>query len=434
MSADNKEEIPLKNTKSGDRSICMDDDDYAEPQKETKFTCSYVWSYFSISGQEKVKRKKISKENFVLPAEVKPFLVAKYNPSRVAEYWNNVYFEQKLCTTMFKSFSRGLIQKLLPATVLYLAVYYIFSRFLAHSIICNQSVAPQSTTCNNTAAVAQIKELKNIERDFSRILTFFIGFFVSVSMKNYFDQVKLIPRFDTLTMGLDTFLWVDPTQKQEDVTVKGDYSAKDLRVTILRYCFLSFTMCVSRFSPKVNSYFRDPITYNNKRLLYKREFEELRRGTGDDTDLWLDKWAMPLLWANKLANDLANKKVDEEKIKKDGNFKLKDIKEGITTNVRKFQLNLACINSYSKYLLPPQIMQILVLAIYAFLIISAVSNQDAYDYSESISHQSNQTRTSYQTLEMLVLQFPLFTLMKYLMLFGWLKTAADLQLPFGSHR
>jgi hypothetical protein len=360
---------------------------------------------------ESVKRKCLSEEDFVLPLEVKPFRVARYRPCRVAEYWNNMYLKQQLCTTMVKSFSRGLIQKLLPATVLYLTLYYIFSLFLSHIILCDQQANGAKPTCDK----APIEELKVIEKSFSRVLTFFIGFFVSVSIRNYFQQVNLIPRFDTLTMGLDTFLWVDPTKKQENIKVKGQYSAEDLRATILRYCFLSFTMCFSRFSPQVNRHFKNPITYNNKKLLNKREFEELKRGTREGTDLWLDKWAMPLLWANKLVNDLGDIK----------GAKVKDIKEGVTTTARRFQQNLAAINNFSKYPMPPQITQILVLAIYFFLVVSAVSNQGSHEYSKS--------RASF-TITTLVLDFPLFTLMKYLMLFGWLKTAADLQHPFGSHR
>ena len=146
----------------------------------------------------------------------------------------------------------------------------------------------------------------------------------------------------------------------------------------------------------------------------------MKRGThyGDGTDLWLDKWAMPLLWANKLANDL-------DDLGKTGDAKVKDVKEGITTTIRRFQLKLVAINSFNKYRMPPQIIQILVLAIYSFLIISAISNQDVYEYAGSVG---------YQTITMLLLDFPLFSLSKYLMLFGWLKTAADLQHPFGSDR
>ena len=165
----------------------------------------------------------------------------------------------------------------------------------------------------------------------------------------------------------------------------------------------------------INRHFRNAKTYNNKRLLNTREFEELKRGTREGTDLWLDKWPMPLLWANKLANDLVDIK----------GAKVKDIKEGITTTVRRFQMNLAAMNNFSKYPMPPQITQILVLAIYFFLIISAVSNQSSYEYSDPHTHY---------TITTFVLDFPLFTLMKYLMLFGWLKTAADLQYPFGNHR
>ena len=287
------------------------------------------------------------------------------------------------------------------------------------------ALSANGTTCDPKL----IEEWKIIERDFTRILTFFIGFFVSFSIKNYFNMINLIPRFDTLVMGLDTFLWVDPTKDQNNAKVKGQCSANDFRVTILRYCFLSLTMSLSRFSPKINSRLNKGIDYNKKKLLNQKEFEELIRGTNyeNGTDHWLEKWATPLLWANKMANDLEDMKPktshsDEVK------YKIKDIKEGITTNIRKFQLNLASISSINKYRVPNQIIAILVLAIYSFLIISAISNQDVYEYEE------HNGELNYSRLTIIITDFPLFSIMKYLLLFGWLKTATDLQNPFGSDR
>ena len=94
---DTSDPTPIKNRSSGDHSINMGD--FVEPKTR------------------RVKRKKLSKEDFVLPDEFKPFQVAGYDPSRVAEYWNNMYLKQQLWTMMIMSFIRGLIQKCLPVTI-----------------------------------------------------------------------------------------------------------------------------------------------------------------------------------------------------------------------------------------------------------------------------------------------------------------------------
>ena len=192
-------------------------------------------------------------------------------------------------------------------------------------------------------------------------------------------------------------------------------------MTIMRYCFLSWTMCLSRFSSKLSSHFPHPYAYNKKKLLIKREFEELKRGTNNETgtDHWLEKWTMPLLWANKMANDLN----DIKTITSDAT--IKDIKEGITTTLRRFQQSLSALNNFNKYPMPPTIIQILVIAIYAFLMLSILANQEVHDYSKA---------TGSQIVWWSISDFPVFGLMKYLLLYGWLKTAADLQNPFGRER
>jgi hypothetical protein len=315
----------------------IDIDDAPGVIKRRRLSFHYAWSFFSISGKDMVRRKELKKEDFFLPEEIKPFKVAEYDPRRVAKYWNKMYLGQHMCRTIYKSFTRGLMLKCIPVTILYLLVFYTFNLFFATAILCTTSspvplngteklspFSPANTTCN----VEKIKEWKGIEKDFTRILTFFIGFFVSFTIKNYFDQVKMIPRFDTLTMGLDTLLWVDPTKKQDEIKVKGQCTAKDLRMTIMRYCFLSWTMCLSRFSSKLGRHFSNAYAYNKKKLLIKREFEELKCGTNYETgtDHWLEKWSMPLLWANKMANDLDDIKTNTS------DAKIKDIKVSKVSN------------------------------------------------------------------------------------------------------
>ena len=182
----------------------------------------------------------------------------------------------------------------------------------------------------------------------------------------------------------------------------------------MRYCFLSWAMCLSRVSTQLSHYLNKGCAYkfNRKGLLVKREFDQLKFGSKDDS--WLDNWSTPLIWANKLANDI------ELLPNYSSNAKIKDLKEGITTNLRKFTINLETLNSFNEYRTPPSITNILVIAIYFFLALCAISSHD-------IPKELRGTRTVTEHF----LDFPVFELVKFILLFGWLKTADDLQNPFG---
>ena len=118
---------------------------------------------------------------------------------------------------------------------------------------------------------------------------------------------------------------------------------------------------------------------------------------------------MPLIWANKMANDLNTLSTFTN------HAKVRDIKEGITTTLRRFAKDLETLNSYNEYRIPHSIIQILIIALYFFLVLSAVSSHD-------IPNETNVN--SWER----VLNFPVFALMKYILLFGWLNSAAGLQL------
>jgi hypothetical protein len=215
-------------------------------------------------------------------------------------------------------------------------------------------------------------------------------------------------------MGLDTFLWVDSTKQKDNIFIKENVTVKEMQMTVMRYCFLSWTMCLSRISTNLSHYLQkgNAYSFNKKGLLVKREYNQLNFGTKADS--WLDNWATPLSWANKMVNDLDTlQKFTTE-------AKIKDLKEGITTNFRKFTKDLEGLNSFNEYRTPPGITNILVIAIWFFVVLSAISSHDV----------PNKFLWQHSWPELL-LDFPVFELMKFILLFGWLKTAVDLQNPFG---
>ena len=93
-----------------------------------------------------------------------------------------------------------------------------------------------------------------------------------------------------------------PTRDCTDVT------AKQFSDTIVRYFILSWTICLSRMSVRLNEEFKDELALNKKRLMLKREFDILSCGTGRDS--WREKWSTPLAWVAKMVND-ANYSTDQ---------------------------------------------------------------------------------------------------------------------------
>ena len=396
-----------------------------DDNSETKFNlwlCFHsLLSSFSITGEKRVKRENLSEEDFTLPDEHR---VAKYNPKNVARYWNRRNASRSFFKTVASSFLNGIHIKLLPVTIIYISLYYVLNIFLVQKLLCPEGIshtlsatylegASNNTTCNKE----MFEQWGEMEKDFTRVLTFFIGFFVSMSINNWSTQVRLVPHLDQIIIGLETSLWIDPTKSTDEVKIKGNTTAKELRMTILRYYLLSWTMCLSRVSSRLKNRFQDEYAFNRKRLLDKREFDELNCRTGSDS--WIEKWTIPLLWINKMVNDID--------LKGSTDAKIKDIKDGVGKPLTAFCQDLEKLSSYNEYRMPSSLIKILTMAIYLFMIIALLSGQYDIDMvADSFPNQSN--------IIIMILDFPFFALFKYLMLFGWLKLATDLSSPFGEGR
>merc|ERR1719322_1369231 len=156
------------------------------------------------------------------------------------------------------------------------------------------------------------------------------------------------------------------------------------------------------------------IAMNKKRLLLKREYEELSYpGLGNT---WREKWSSPLSWVAKMANDQKLKNLDA--------LKILDVKDAIGKSLNAYCDKLQQLNSFNQFRIPAPLLTLLTIAIYAFLILSVMSGQDMFP--ESYPSQSH--------AKMIFFDFPWFATTKYLLIFGWLKVATDLMVPFGNRK
>ena len=404
----------------------MEDDGQSKCQsmKDCFRSIKYI---FSITGENRVRREKLQDVDFTLPKDQH---VAAYDPLIAAKYWNMTNRHHYLFRAVMSSFKNGICVNLLPVTILYLAIYYLVNILVVDNLLCTEpsktssrihlALAPSQMVCNKEILDSWIKQ----ESDFSKVLTFFIGFFVSWSIRNWSSQVMLLPKMDRICIGLYTTLWVDPSLNEADVKIKGQLTAKTFRMTIARYHLLSMAMCLSRMCSDLKNSLNDPKTYNKKGLLLKREFDDLNCGTGSDS--WIEKWTTPLLWVNKMVYDLG------QDLKNSNCAKIKDIKDGVGKQLDGFRKDLESVHGFYEYRVPPTIINILTLAIYFFMLISAISGQNTYENEAGVD--KNAVITTSQQIIYIILDFPFFSLVKYLMFFAWLKTAAELTSPFGNTR
>ena len=342
---------------------------------------------FQITGEIRVKRPKLTSEDFDLPEADR---LAQYDPKRVAQYLNSRNDGNPLWKRIPTLLLHGIAVKLIPVLFVYLTLYYVLNIYGFNRLLCEDSYdSKNSTTTATTGATtttvnphdtklalsrgnlcdkAHLQHWITMERDFTKILTFFIGFFVSLSVKNFFDQVRLVPHLDQILIQMNNFLWVDPNKMIDDVHIKHDMTAKQFRNTIVRYFLLSWTLCLSRMSVRLNEEFADELVLNKKRLMLKREFDILNCGTEGDS--WREKWSTPLAWIAKMVNDANtnnNNNIDKS------TTKILDIKDAIGKTIGSFCQDLQKLNSYNYYRIPAPLYQILQVSMHFFLIISSLS-------------------------------------------------------------
>ena len=100
--------------------------------------------------------------------------------------------------------------------------------------------------------------------------------------------------------------------------------------------------------------------------------------------------------------------------------KIKEAKE-VGIALFKFKDDLQRLNNQYYFRIPNLMRHAIFIALYFYIIIGAFSGQGI------IFHLSN----NMSTVQKLIFNFPIYLCMKRLLLIGWLKTATDLQNPYG---
>ena len=112
-------------------------------------------------------RCKFSDANIGLP---------KYDPETVSKFWNNIHAYRSCFRECISSLKAGAFTKSIPLLLVYLLVYYVFNLFIAENLLRAQCHVPGKGFTENQCVKDTLRQWKEIESSFTKILTLFIGF------------------------------------------------------------------------------------------------------------------------------------------------------------------------------------------------------------------------------------------------------------------
>jgi hypothetical protein len=433
-----------------------------------KLLCKILHWYFTsllINGEERVEHTPLNKEDFTLNDNIK---VAAYNAENLKNHWNKSMMHQPFTKQVWRALTKGILKRTFPIISVFLIIYYSISVFILTQL-CDPTgdtylsdatqewimrrIAsgtsdfpgfPSESSdfprlgehfsinatyfCNHYDDITRPWSVK--EHRLTRVLTFLIGFYVSFVVRNWWRQVENFPTLDKALLGMGCFIWVDSDIKEDEITVtvgKKTITLMQFKKDIIRYFLLSWAMCFCRISRRLKHNLPDSKAFLKKDLLKKAELKQLNSNTNDG---WLEKWATPLLWISKMScnvsknvawakhvTDLNGKDIEAKDLKF---VKIKEPKE-IGIALFKYKDDLQRLNNQYYFRLPSFMRHAILIALYFYILLGAFAGQAL------IFHMNNEM----SFWEKLFFNFPLYICMKHLLLVGWLKTATDLQNPFG---
>ena len=395
---------------------------------EIQITTTFQSKVFK--GAESIKNLPATEEDFRLPIDDH---IAVYDVGRLVKEWNRNEVPHRMLCKLYYAFMYGLPRRVGPVVIYFLTMFYSF-QYLRLRFGCVPSgykyeEKDDSADCGNHTYIEE-KDDDEIEQKcngpdpfkffekadywFSKICVWLLGIYVSIVARRYWRQINALPRMDRIIMVLNATVWCDPKKKEDEIQITENISVKQLKMTIARWHLLSWTMALSRVSPKLKRTYSNPKAFNDCRLITKQEYY-LLNGKYSEDDTWLVKWSIPLIWAHKLILQTVRQPIDE---------KISCIKEhkDLTNHITKFQRDLEVVlNHHGVFKPSPMAYQALTLALHVFIIFSAVGGPfDVYGtYDEETM------------IIKLAAIFPFYHIMKILLVIGWAITAKDLQNPFG---
>lgn len=284
---------------------------------------------------------------------------------------------------------RGSVYKLVwRELIAYLCLYYTINAMYRFALNPNQQVL------FNKIRLYFSKQGEGIP------MSFVLGFYVSLVVKRWWEQYRLLPWPDTLALFISAAI---PNTGSGGV---NNETGRLMRRNIMRYMVLAYVITLQRISLRVKRRFPTTQHLVDAGLMHESEmkiFEAMNQKSP------MSKYWMPLVWATNIIN----------RARKDGLITSDHIVQTILVELSDIRRRLGGLIGYDTVCVPLVYTQVVTLVLYTYFIAAVMGRQMLPDVLDSNGREQSD------------LYFPLFTVLQFVFYVGWLKVAEVLINPFG---
>ena len=234
-------------------------------------------------------------------------------------------------------------------------------------------------------------------------LTFLMGFYVSLVVKRWWEQYVKLPWPDEVA----SYLKVSIT-KNSGNNDTAHIDSQTVRQTIMRYCLLSYVLCLRRISSLVRHKFPTMEDIVAKGLA--RPDEKAKIGEEEENDIQVhggSNWWLPIKWSL----DITKKAGQENRFANPPSY------TNLVARICEFRKGLKDVVSYGHVPIPLVYTQVVHLVVYLHFAVRLIGDQWI------ICRKPGD--------EEIDLWYPIFLTFRFLFFFGWLNVAQTLYNPYG---
>ncbi|XP_055841851.1 bestrophin homolog 15 isoform X1 [Episyrphus balteatus] len=228
-------------------------------------------------------------------------------------------------------------------------------------------------------------------------MSFVLGFYVSLVVKRWWEQYRLLPWPDTLALFISAAI---PNSNG------GNETGRLMRRNIMRYMVLAYVITLQRISLRVKRRFPSTQHLVDAGLMHESEMKIFETMNAKSP---MSKYWMPLVWATNIIN----------RARKDGLISSDHIVQTILVELSDIRRRLGGLIGYDTVCVPLVYTQVVTLVLYIYFIAAVVGKQ----MLPNMPSRNGKADTD--------LYFPLFTVLQFVFYVGWLKVAEVLINPFG---
>ena len=237
-------------------------------------------------GEEKEKYSRemsmIMKTDYDIEEEYK---VAEYCPENVKNEYLDIFHctearnRDLICSNLhWRTFNSTLLGVVWKPMVLFMMIYWPLQGMYQAEVMStcagqdhHQPQPPEEAAVCNQVWYDWVITMKENESVCTRYLTFILGFYVGQMIKRWWDQVIAMPDIDNITHAMAGFV-----QLEFNGDMDAREAARELRKKIVRYCLLSWTMCMASISMPLKEKFKEDENFKEKRLITDKELAALK--------------------------------------------------------------------------------------------------------------------------------------------------------------